>query len=151
MIRNDNAFSIRTDVGRVKVCWQVTGVRKDAWAQANRMEVEEKKPETERGKYLHPELFGKKAVGVHQAPTSRFAEVLPEELHERADRVVSDLDSTDAADHKDLRTRLDEARRWLDERAAANRALRVQDLTLHQVGIRLQHVVVPHDDAVMRE
>lgn len=64
----DNAFTIRTDSGRVKVSWQVTGVRQDAWAQANRIEPEQKKPKEERGKYLHPELFGKKAVGLHPAP-----------------------------------------------------------------------------------
>ena len=57
----DNEFAIRTDPGRVKVCWQVTGVRKDAWAEANRIPVEETKPKAERGRYLHPELFGKKA------------------------------------------------------------------------------------------
>ena len=63
-----NEFAIRTDPGRVKVCWQVTGVRKDAWAEANRLPVEETKPKAERGRYLHPELFGKKAGAVHPAP-----------------------------------------------------------------------------------
>ncbi len=63
----NNAFTIRTDKGRVKVSWQVTGVRKDAWAKANRIEPEQKKRKHERGKYLHPELFGKKAVGLHPA------------------------------------------------------------------------------------
>ena len=44
----------------MKVCWQVTGVRRDAWAEANRIPVEEGKPAGEKGTYLHPELFDKK-------------------------------------------------------------------------------------------
>jgi hypothetical protein len=54
----DNCFAIRTDKPRVKVSWQVTGVRRDAYAVANPVIVEEDKPEHERGFYLHPELFG---------------------------------------------------------------------------------------------
>jgi hypothetical protein len=41
----------------MKVCWQVTGSRKDVWAAANSLEVEEAKPPEERGRYLHPELY----------------------------------------------------------------------------------------------
>ena len=51
-------FSIKTDKPNVKVSWQVTGVRQDAWANAHRIPVEQAKPEKERGSYLHPELFG---------------------------------------------------------------------------------------------
>jgi len=54
-----NQFSIQTDKPRVKVSWQVTGVRKDAWAQEHRIKVEVEKPANERGLYLHPELYGK--------------------------------------------------------------------------------------------
>ena len=54
----DNQFSIKTDKPRVKVSWQVTGIRHDAFANANRIQVEEVKPAKERGFYLHPELFG---------------------------------------------------------------------------------------------
>ena len=42
----------------MKVSWQVTGIRQDAWANAHRIPVEEEKPEVERGFYLHPELYG---------------------------------------------------------------------------------------------
>ena len=45
----------------VKVSWQVTGIRQDAYANAHRISVEEDKPEVERGHYLHPELFGEPA------------------------------------------------------------------------------------------
>ena len=41
----------------MKVSWQVTGIRQDAWANAHRIPVEEEKPEQERGFYLHPELY----------------------------------------------------------------------------------------------
>ena len=54
----DNRFSIRTDKPKVEVSWQVTGVRQDAFAQARRIRVEVDKGEDERGRYLHPELFG---------------------------------------------------------------------------------------------
>ena len=41
----------------MKVSWPVTGIRQDAWANKNRIPVEETKPEIERGYYLHPEAF----------------------------------------------------------------------------------------------
>jgi trimeric autotransporter adhesin len=53
-----NKFTIRTDKPNVKVSWQVTGVRHDAYAVAHRTRVEEAKPASEQGHYLHPELFG---------------------------------------------------------------------------------------------
>jgi len=55
----DNRFAIRTDKPNVKVSWQVTGVRKDAFANANRIPVEQAKNADERGKFLHPEAIGK--------------------------------------------------------------------------------------------
>jgi hypothetical protein len=45
----------------VEVSWQVTGVRRDAWAEKNRIQVEEDKTERERGFYLHPEAFDQPA------------------------------------------------------------------------------------------
>ncbi|HTX75748.1 MAG TPA: hypothetical protein VMD29_06045 [Terracidiphilus sp.] len=53
-----NRFVIRTSKPNVEVSWQVTGIRQDAWANANRIPVEEDKPASEQGHYLHPELFG---------------------------------------------------------------------------------------------
>jgi hypothetical protein len=42
----------------MKVSWQVTGIRKDPWANAYRIPVEEDKPAKERGYYYtYPELF----------------------------------------------------------------------------------------------
>jgi hypothetical protein len=118
----DNQFAIRTDQGRVKVCWQVTGVRKDAWAEANRIEVEERKPKAERGHYLHPELFGKKAGAIHPAPAIRVPDALPEDLRDRAQKLLSDLQATGAEGSKDLRGRLGQAKRLFGERAEAGRS-----------------------------
>jgi hypothetical protein len=64
-------FSIKTNKPSVKVSWQVTGIRQDAWANAHRIPVEELKPEKERGLYLHPELFGapaEKSITAHRHP-----------------------------------------------------------------------------------
>ncbi len=55
----DNRFTIAGGPPGLEVCWQVTGVRADPWAQANRIVVETEKPEHERDHYLHPELYGK--------------------------------------------------------------------------------------------
>jgi hypothetical protein len=54
----DNQFTIQTDQPLTRVSWQVTGVRHDAYAQAHRVPVEETKPASERGHYLHPDAFG---------------------------------------------------------------------------------------------
>ena len=56
----------------MKVSWQVTGVRQDPYVEANRMKVEQDKPDTERGYFLHPEAYGQpKEKGIeyaHRAP-----------------------------------------------------------------------------------
>jgi hypothetical protein len=54
----DNQFAIKTDKPNVKVSWQVTGIRQDAYMKAHPMVVEQDKPANERGTYQHPELFG---------------------------------------------------------------------------------------------
>ena len=55
---SDNRFTIQTDKPNVKVSWQVTGVRKDAWANAHRVVPEVEKKGKDKGHYLHPELYG---------------------------------------------------------------------------------------------
>ena len=42
----------------MKVSWQVTGIRKDPWANAHRVQVVENKTIKERGYYIHPDLYG---------------------------------------------------------------------------------------------
>jgi hypothetical protein len=54
----DNRFEIKTDKPHVKVSWMVTGVRHDTYAKAHPVAVEADKPVEERGRYLHPQLWG---------------------------------------------------------------------------------------------
>lgn len=79
---NDNQFTLRTSRPNVEVSWQVTGVRKDAWAEKNRIVPEVLKPAEQRGKYLHPEAFGKPPeMGVYtitpNAPSAPAASPAP--------------------------------------------------------------------------
>jgi hypothetical protein len=53
-----NRFVIRTSAPGIRVSWQVTGIRQDAWANENRIIVEEEKAAEDRGLYLHPAAFG---------------------------------------------------------------------------------------------
>ncbi len=53
-----NQFKIAGGQPGMKVSWQVTGIRQDAYARKHRIPVEELKPETQRGTYLHPDAFG---------------------------------------------------------------------------------------------
>lgn len=68
----NNRFTIKTDKPGVKVSWQVTGIRRDPFANAHRIKVEEEKPISERGHYLHPEVFGASEqpaiVGIRHRP-----------------------------------------------------------------------------------
>jgi hypothetical protein len=52
-----NRFKIAGGTAGLEVSWQVTGIRKDPWAERNRIAVEQDKPERERGHYLYPELY----------------------------------------------------------------------------------------------
>ena len=54
----NNMFAIKTDKPYVKVSWQVTGIRHDAYANAHRIQVEVNKPEEEQGTFLYPEEAG---------------------------------------------------------------------------------------------
>ena len=56
---SNNQFVVKTDKPNVKVSWQVTGVRNDVWAQNRRVVPEVEKTGAEKGKYLHPEFYGK--------------------------------------------------------------------------------------------
>jgi len=53
-----NRFRISGGAPGLRVSWQVTGIRQDAWAKANPLTPEEAKPEAERGTFLEPALFG---------------------------------------------------------------------------------------------
>jgi hypothetical protein len=56
-----NRFKIAGGTPGMKISWQLTGIRKDAYADKHRIPVEENKPDRERGSYLHPEAFNQPA------------------------------------------------------------------------------------------
>ena len=69
---SNNSFVIKTDKPNIKVSWQVTGVRHDAWAEKNRIPNEEDKKGAERGKYLNPSAFDMPAeMGIHYQKPDR--------------------------------------------------------------------------------
>ena len=49
-----NRFKIKTDKPRVEVSWQVTGIRKDKFAEEHRIQVESEKSNSERGRQQNP-------------------------------------------------------------------------------------------------
>jgi hypothetical protein len=53
-----NRFQIAGGTAGLKVSWQVTGIRQDAYANAHRIPVEEIKTAKDQGRYLNPEAFG---------------------------------------------------------------------------------------------
>jgi hypothetical protein len=66
-----NSFEIHTDKPGVKVSWQVTGIRQDAYALEHPIVVEESKPAREQGLYLYPAGFGageEKQLGAPSRP-----------------------------------------------------------------------------------
>lgn len=52
-----NKFQIKTDKPGVEVSWQVTGIRKDPYANENRVKVSVDKPQQEKGTYMHAEAY----------------------------------------------------------------------------------------------
>lgn len=58
----DNVFSISGGMPGTRVSWQVTGIRKDPWAVAHPVIVEEEKAAEDKGHYLVPELYGRSAA-----------------------------------------------------------------------------------------
>ncbi|MFE9960559.1 hypothetical protein [Micromonospora sp. NPDC005299] len=66
----DGRFTIRTADPGVTVCWLVTGVRVDAWAQANRIAVEAYKEPAERERFLHAAELGHPAQANLMGPDS---------------------------------------------------------------------------------
>jgi hypothetical protein len=54
----NNRFQIAGGAPGAKVSWQVTGIRHDAFANANRIPVEVLKAPGEQGKYLYPAAWG---------------------------------------------------------------------------------------------
>lgn len=64
-------FRIAGGTPGLKVSWEVTAVRNDPAVLRNQMPVEQEKPAAERGRYLHPELYGAAATEGIGAPNPR--------------------------------------------------------------------------------
>jgi hypothetical protein len=80
----NSRFKIAGGTSGMKVSWQVTGIRKDPWANANRIEVEDDKPAKERGYYLHPDLYRQpeeKGISHLLFPKDKREEVLARAAH----------------------------------------------------------------------
>jgi hypothetical protein len=55
---HNRQFTIAGGTPGGRVSWQITGIRQDPWANANRIPVEEVKRPEERGTFIFPELYG---------------------------------------------------------------------------------------------
>jgi len=65
----NNQFVIRTSKPFVKVSWEVKAIRNDLWVQRYGYQTEQEKPLEQKGKYLHPELYGQpKERGINYYP-----------------------------------------------------------------------------------
>jgi hypothetical protein len=83
-----NRMAIAGGSSGLKVSWQVTGVRQDAFANAHRIPVEENKTGAERGKYLHPTEHGKPAsAGLGAAKRAAIEKKTSEPVPARANGV----------------------------------------------------------------
>ena len=59
-------FTIAGGSPGLKVSWQITGIRQDPFAKAHPVVVEAEKSGQDRGRYLHPELYGQsKEQGIY--------------------------------------------------------------------------------------
>ena len=116
----DNQFTIKTDRPHVKVSWQVTGVRRDNWAAANRIGVEPEKAPGHRGRYLHPEVWGKpEEARIHSstqpaAQLRRASRLAPAQLRRRAMDHVRALQRGDNVTPDELRHLVEEAQRVME-------------------------------------
>jgi len=107
-----NRFTIRTDKSNVEVSWQVTGVRKDPWAEENRIVVEEYKKQEVRGYYLHPQPYGQpRTRSVQWAENPEMMRMMEEERdrqhieHERRREELRRIEEDDRVRREEERVR----------------------------------------------
>lgn len=72
---NNGKFEIAGGIPNGKVSWQVTGIRQDPYANANRIVPEVEKESKNKGKYLYPEVYGRSS---EQGINSRFSKAMKE-------------------------------------------------------------------------
>lgn len=95
-----NRFSIAGGNPGMKVSWQLTGIRKDPYAEKNRVKVEEDKTGDERGKYLYPEAYNlPTSMGIgyeqqrlqeasHQQPETTVQKLSPEQVRQELENAT---------------------------------------------------------------
>ncbi len=140
-----NRFKIAGGKPGMKISWQVSGIRHDAYANAHRIGVEENKPVAERGHYLHPELYGQ---GVEKGVMwAHRPEMMQQQLAKKPglgqQLVVGDKDTrlkeqaTEIAqlknESKNMRAELDQLKKQLSALAAPNRTLASQPVASTQL------------------
>lgn len=77
---HNGRFKIAGGRPGLKVSWQITATRHDPYARQNPLQVEQLKPERERGSYLNPELYGQdRSLGLgYREPTGLKAPAQPQ-------------------------------------------------------------------------
>jgi hypothetical protein len=108
-----NRFKIAGGEAEMKVCWQVTGTRKDRWAAANPFEVEQEKPAEERGRYLEPSLYD--APEEQRVMIGPIAEAVEERPPELSDIDFARLEEEHRREIDELRRLEEEHRREMEE------------------------------------
>jgi hypothetical protein len=94
----NNQFQIRTSLPSVEVSWQVTGIRQDAWANANRIPVEEEKDAKLKGFYLHPQLYGAPAEkGISWARHPEMMKKLQQDQEQMKEKQARPIESATIA------------------------------------------------------
>jgi hypothetical protein len=69
-----NRFLIMTSAPHIEVSWEIKAKRNDLWVQKHGAPVEVEKEGRERGRFQHPELYGKpKERGMSNRPEPRIA------------------------------------------------------------------------------
>ena len=76
---SNNSFTIAGGTSGMKISWQLTGVRKDAYALANPILLEVPKDAEDIGLYSHPEVYGKpKELGIDYVRENKLLDQHPE-------------------------------------------------------------------------
>ena len=139
-VGQNNEFTIKTSEPRVTVSWQVTGIRQDPWAVANRIEAEADKAAEERGRYLHPELWGQRDEmriqhrsarasqrgRIFEEELARARAMLPADLSQQVEQRLHAILGGGEIDHADLRSLMAECIRRADNPRAPRRTSRTR-------------------------
>ena len=88
----ENQFRIQTDKPNVEVSWQITGIRKDPYAEKYRIRDVEEKPLSEKGTYLHPELYGQpKEKGTDYSPEVSYPKLAKPKMEKGKGKVTKEI------------------------------------------------------------